>query len=227
MAPPMTPQSEIARPASIDTSNITLGAPKLINGGNGSKIIPLYHKGAHFMVQFPQSRCPYGLSTFESDGKPGKTTVDLSLSDPVILAKMLEFDDVILNEAMNNSLSWLKKKHTTIDVIRALYTPTVRYSKNKDTGEINKAYDPTIKVNLRRTKEGDFDCKVFNMSKEEVTLDTIELKGAKVAAIAYCTLWVAGGKFGCTWTMVQMKVDPRETKLVGYAFIDDSDEDDN
>ena len=39
-------------------------------------------------------------------------------------------------------------------------------------------------------------------------------------------LWLAGGKFGMTLEVSQLKLDP-VSKIMDYAFQDDSDNDDN
>jgi hypothetical protein len=65
-------------------------------------------------------------------------------------------------------------------------------------------------------------------------IDTNAFKGAKVTAIIQCLgIWVAGGKFGCSWKVLQMRVSPPQT-IKGYAFkeleddkADDSDIEDD
>jgi hypothetical protein len=49
-------------------------------------------------------------------------------------------------------------------------------------------------------------------------------KGAKVKMILKCNgLWIASGKFGCTWRAEQVKINS-PIEFTGYAFDDDEDD---
>ena len=49
-------------------------------------------------------------------------------------------------------------------------------------------------------------------------------KGTKVKMILKCNgLWIASGKFGCTWRAEQIKINT-PIEYSGYAFDDDEDE---
>jgi hypothetical protein len=63
-----------------------------------------------------------------------------------------------------------------------------------------------------------FKCDVYDGERNVIDLNTVETKGAKITAIIQCLgVWVAAGKFGCTWKVIQMKVVP-PASIRGYAF---------
>lgn len=214
----------------IDASKVTYGPPK--NLDNGGKIIPVYHKNQPFIIQVPELLAPYGLSKWEGDKGLMKYHFDLSFGNKdeqpekgIFLQKMLDIDQKFVQDALSNSMAWFKKKYNTEDVIKALYTPLVKYGKDKETGEISDKYPPTFKAQIP-FKDGKFACEVYDNKRKLVNLNDLETKGSGVAAILQCSgIWVAGGKFGCTWRVVQMKINPRNKKITGYAFVDDDSDD--
>ena len=66
---------------------------------------------------------------------------------------------------------------------------------------------------------------IFDNNKEEIDIKSIETKHSKVTYIIECTgIWVAGGKFGCSWKAMQVRVVPQDT-FQGYAFSEADDDD--
>jgi hypothetical protein len=145
---------------------------------------------------------------------------------------MSALDKKLVHDGVDNSMTWLKKKITSADVVEALYTPIVKYAKDKTTGEITDKYPPSMKLKLP-FNNGVFQCEVYDTKRKQVNLkeliDNGSLKGAKVTAIIQCSgIWVAGGKYGCSWKVLQMRVSPPQT-IKGYAFkeIEDDKADDS
>ena len=53
------------------------------------------------------------------------------------------------------------------------------------------------------------------------------MKGASVKTVIRCNgIWVANGKFGCTWRAEQICVEVPEGGLRDFAILSDSDEED-
>ena len=51
------------------------------------------------------------------------------------------------------------------------------------------------------------------------------MKGARVKAVLKCNgIWIANGKFGCTWRAEQIRVKLPEGGLREYAILSDSDD---
>lgn len=215
-------------------SKISYGIPKALD--NGGKVIYMYFDKKPFIIQTPEMIAPFGLSRWSADNSINeKISIDLSFKEKDIRPSLKAFykmlsiiDKKLVSDGLENSMSWFKKKITTEAVVDALYTPLVKNPKDKDTGEIIDKYPATFRLALPY-RDGVFQCKIFK-DKEEVDIESMEIKGSKVTAIMQCVgIWVAGGKFGCSWKALQVRVIPQES-LTSYAFQDenivDSDEDD-
>lgn len=207
-------------------SKISYGIPKSLD--NGGKVIYMYFDKKPFIIQTPEMIAPFGLSRWSADNSTNeKISIDLSFKEknnrPSLKAfyEMLSIiDKKMIQDGLENSMAWFKKKITTEAVVDALYTPLVKNPKDKDTGEITDKYPPTFRLALPY-RDGVFQCKVFK-DKDEVDIESLEIKGAKVTAIMQCVgIWVAGGKFGCSWKALQVRVIPNEG-LNSYAFQDEN-----
>ena len=190
---------------------------------NGGKVVYLNYTDKPLVLQTPEMSAPYGMSKWDNDGKgPAKYTLDLSfkgMDSRELLKKfhdaLHEFDQHLIKAGLAHSEEYFKKKYTSSDVVEALYTPTLRRSKDDK-------YPPTLKMTLPHDQAtGEFRCKVFDKTtKAPLDLNKVNLKGAKVTALVQCTgVWIAGGKFGTTWKVVQLRVE-QSAKITDYAFRD-------
>jgi hypothetical protein len=228
----------IVLPSSLNVANVSYSAPRTLD--NGGRAIYMNLNRSPIVIQTPEMVAPYGVSNWNDDGKgPDKYTLDLSFKGKEIREKLNEFfekmvalDKKLVQDGVDNSMTWLKKKISSADVVEALYTPIVKYAKDKSTGEITDKYPPSMKLKLPFIN-GVFQCEVYDTKRKQVNLkeliDNGSLKGAKVTAIIQCQgIWVAGGKYGCSWKVLQMRVSPPQT-IKGYAFkeIEDDKADDS
>jgi hypothetical protein len=216
--------SNILRISDINFDEVTFSTPKSLD--NGGKMIALYHKGKPLIMQTPNMDAPYGLSRFPSDkGGDDKVSLDVSFKagNQEFLEFMKKLDQKIVDEAFANGMPWFKKKFNTRDVVEALYTPLVKLYKDKETGEASDKYPPTFKMAIP-LKDGKYGVEVYDNNREKIDMADIELRNAAVTSIIQCNgVWVAGGKFGCKFKAVQMKVSQKSSKISGYAFLDDED----
>lgn len=229
--------SAICLPSDISVADITYSAPK--NLDNGGRIISVYHKGKPLVIQTPPVPVPFGLNKYPSDKDGGndkgpvKYSLELSFGKDDYMTKHPEvkaffelakaLDNKFVEDAMNNSPTWFKKKYNSRDIVEALYTHLVKYSKDKETGEVTDKYPPTFRVQVPY-KNGKFACEAYNKSRDLVPVETSVPKGTIVTSIVQCNgIWFAAGKFGVTFKVLQMKVDP-PASIAGYAFIEDDDE---
>jgi hypothetical protein len=115
------------------------------------------------------------------------------------------------------SVAWFKKKHSQ-DVVEALMTPLIKLPKDKDK------YPPTFKISLpMRDGRPMFD--TYDHSKQEVDFAGIDFKGAEVVVIMRCNgVWLAGGKYGCTFRAEQIKVYPSIKVCLSRLVADDESE---
>lgn len=229
----------IMLPSDFSVKDVSYGAPRSLD--NGGKSIYLAFNKAPIVLQTPEMWAPFGKQKWENDKGTPKFTLDLSFKGmdqrPALEAfynRMTELDNKLIDDGVTNSFDWLKKKNVSSDVVKELYTKLVRHHTDKDTGELTNKYPPTFKLTLP-WKDGAFACEVYDNNKKQVDLNVLETKGARVTAIIQCLgIWVAAGKFGCTWKVLQMRVAPPPT-IKGYAFkeiandkveVEDEDEDD-
>ncbi len=226
----MAPNKNIIICKDLDLNKITYSAPKVQD--SGAKSIFIAYNGSPLIVQTPRLACPFGVKKWSNDpknlDKVDKVNLELSFkgaAEKAVIGKALEIfknlDAKLLDDALDNSMAWFKKKYTSTDVVEALYTPLVRYAKDKETGERTDKYPPTMRVSLPHVN-GRVTCEVYNAAQDPIPdICAIETKGAYVRAIIQCTgVWVAGGKFGCSWKVVQLCVEPT-TGISGFAFLDD------
>jgi len=180
-------------------------------------------------VQVSTLPVPYGMNMFDKAGPP-KYSVDLSLrgyDDNPKVKQIYEMftalDEYMIDQGVANSKTWFKAQLTR-DVVKAFYTPLVRWSKDAE-GNV-KPYPPTLKVQLKQ-RDGKFDVTLFDENKNElkgVPLDELLVKGSQITSVIQCTsLWFAGSKFGLSWKAVQIRMDKMPDSIRGYAFQDDDD----
>lgn len=207
-------------------SKLEYGQPK--NLDNGGKIINIYCDGAPMYIQTPVMSSPFGMTKWNIDGGD-KCSIDLSFSNLLANKRMKHFhtlmeiiDKKLIEDGLTNSMNWFKKKITSEAIVEALYTPLIKYPKDKNTGEITDKYPPTFRVSIPY-KDNEYKCKFFK-DREEINIDMYETKRSKISVIMQCVgIWIAGGKFGCTWKALQVKVVPPET-IESYAFNEDDDD---
>ena len=217
----------------FEVNNVTFSEPKM--NKYGGKSVYLNYNGKPLFLQTPNLFLPYGLGEYDvkdSSGNPtGKKEYSLKLSFKGweenaevkdFLERMKAFNDTLITYGVQNSVKWFKKKHTR-EVVEALNSNVIQYSKDRETGEVNNTWPPTLKAKLY-TRNDQFTCETYNTKKEQVDFRTNVVKGSYVRGLMSCTgVWFAGGKFGVTWVMKQMIVRP-PNRLTGFSFILDEDD---
>jgi hypothetical protein len=147
----------------------------------------------------------------------------------------VKLDEMIMGSAKENSQAWFKKAKISEETIRELYTRQIKVSVDPETGEPNGKYPPkfTYKVVKRDGKFQNFkvydnEKVVFDVDKKTdspVEFSNVVMKGTRVKAVLKCNgIWVANGKFGCTWRAEQMCVKVPEGGLRDFAILSDSDD---
>ena len=177
----------------------------------------------------------WGVNEY-TDEKTGTKSYDMALQFPndeynnpqcvAFLKNMQILEQRIKEEAITNCKDWLNKTKTTPDAIDALWTPMLRYPKDRDTGDFDYSRAPTLKVKIPYW-EGEYknveiyddnEKTLFPNDNNVAPLDLIS-KGSHVATILTCGgIWVANGKFGVTWRLFQSVVKPK-ISLAGKCHI--------
>ena len=225
------------KPLNVDMGSVSYSAVKSLP--SGAKIIYLNYKGGPLFVQTPEMTVPYDSGTFYADNdSSGKYAIKVSMDGHKDNPQMKAFHDMlqgmdqkIMDSGIENSLAWFKKKSLTEEIAKELYTPMVKVSIDSETGEPNGKWAPTFAFKIVK-RDGKVQCDCYDADKKEVPLtgdDSADLstmfkKGTKVKMILKCNgLWIASGKFGCTWRAEQIKINS-PIEYSGYAFSDDEDE---
>ena len=220
--------SAVISPASFDVSNITLSAPKLLP--SGAKQAYLNYGGRSLTMQVGSLSVPYGMSVYDKAG-PVKYSVEMSLRGyegdnakvKSIYDSFSALDEYMIQQGVKNSKLWFKQEMNK-DIIKAFYTPCVRFSKDAEGNP--KPYPPTLKVALKKRDEK-FETLVYDDKKRPMTdipMEDILVKGAQITTLIQCTgVWFAGSKYGLSWKAVQIRVDSLPESIRGFGFIDEGD----
>jgi len=232
----------ISSPSDVTVSKLEFGPVKMLD--SGGKTVNLRYEGRNLMLETPSLNVPYGVNVFDKNGPP-KYSVDLSLrgvdEDEKVKALQTfleEFDERMLDAGVENAGKWFKMTNPNREVIKAFYTPLLKYSRDPQ-GNL-KPYPPTVKINLRRKKDAAastsscFETAFYNPAAKDAKgvisafpgdtpIEAVLAKRSQVTTIIQCTgVWFAGGKFGTTWKAVQMRVDSQPEQIRGPAFKSDA-----
>lgn len=222
----------------FNTDIIAYGQPKQnTSGGKSVNIMNAEVKRALYLSS--PLMYTYGVSDYE-----GNERYEMSLQFPSeeysnpkldqFLQVLKDFEAKIKEDAMSKHKEWFgKTKALSPDVIDALWTPMLKYPKNKDTREFDYSKAPTLRVKVP-CYDGKWSSNIFNTDYEQVfpdsndtTLSPLDFisKGSNVAAVVQCGgIWFANGKFGVTWRLHQAVTQPRASKVqVCHIELDDEE----
>lgn len=224
-------QKIIFKPNDFDIKNVEFSDVK---GTKDRKMVYVNYKNKdsknRIILQTPQMSLPYGCTVYEKENGDCKYVINFSYGNTEnnpMFDIFNNLDKLILETAGHESLAWLGKKRVSKEVIEEKYSKLVSYSKDKETGEPNTKYPPTLKVTIP-IKNGEVDCSFYNNKKEKIEvkpddLKTILSKGSKAKALIEPSVLWLGTNISCTWKIVQIQVESSET-LNEYAFNDTDDE---
>jgi hypothetical protein len=170
----------------------------------------------------------WGVQDF-TDEKSGKVSYDLALQFPndgfetpatkKFLANIAAFEQRIKEDAITNSKEWFSKPKMTSDAVDALWTPILKYPKNKDTLEADTTRAPTLKVKLPFWDGQWKELELYDVDMQPIFPDALNpalspkdliAKGSHIAVSIQCGgIWFANGKFGVTWKLFQAIVKPK------------------
>ena len=211
-------------------AQLELGTPKVNSAGG--KTIAVNNAATHksVRIKLPIMKC-WGIDNKEYDGK---SKYSMSVAFPMdkyvtpettaSLENFKQFDDYIKNQAIANSKDWFNKAKMSMEVVEAIYTPTLKYSKTED-GEYNMTKPPNFNVKVPfwdgrcDTEIYAFDGKLL-FPNAATTVCEVVPKGAMVASLIECGgIWFAGGKFGVTWKVKQVCIQLNDYLPRGVCLI--------
>lgn len=215
--------SSVVYPSNFNSKNIAISAPKTLP--SGAKQAYLNYGGDRLVMQTAVAMSvPFGLNVADKYG-PAEYSVNLSFRGYEQRPEIKEFMDVIaqidealLNEGVKNSKAWFKGDLSR-DVIKAFYTPSLKYSLDKEGNLL--PYPPNFKLKLRKINN-DFETKFYDINGNPykgIPIEDLLAKGVQVTAIIECAgVWFAGSKFGLTWRAKQIAIHKLPEKISDFAF---------
>ncbi len=222
------------KPQNVDAGKIEITPLKKLD--NGANVAYINYEGKPIYITTPDLDVPFDAQWWPNDDNNGKWSLKVNLRkgecDPLI-GLLQNMDSNLKEKAMENSVAWFKKRNMSADTVDTLYTPMLKEDIDPDSGEPTGKYPPSMAFKIVK-RDGNVACKVYGENKMEynvtdesgdnfANMTDLLKKGSKVKLLLRCNgLWVANGKFGCTWRAEQMKVT-RAATFDDYAF-DDSDE---
>jgi hypothetical protein len=223
-------------------TDITFADPKVNPKTSGKSVGIINNKNkSSLKLRFPLA-LTWGAQLY-ADPSSGRESYSMSIQFPgdgyktpqtdKWLASMTAMEDVVLNHVMANWKKLFNKPAPSKEAAEVLYTRSVKYSRDPNSGEINMTKSPTMKVKLGYW-DNKFDCEIYSpdgkmlFSQEtHPNSSPVELipKASQTAVIVQCGgIWFAGGKFGVTWKLLQAVVKPKPT-LKGRCLISLTQED--
>jgi hypothetical protein len=215
--------SSIVYPTSFDASKVAISAPRTLQ--SGAKQAYLNYGGERLVMQTAVSMSvPFGLNVADQYG-PAEYSVSLSFRGQDSRPEIKEFmdtiskiDELMITEGVKNSRSWFKSDLKR-EVIDAFYTPSLKYSKDKDGNVLS--YPPNLKLKLRKVNN-EFETKFYDVNGSPykgVPVEDLLVKNVQVTAIIECAgVWFAGSKYGLTWRAKQIAIHKLPEKIGDFAF---------
>lgn len=208
--------------------------PKL-NSNNGKMIGILNKHNMKSLYLSTPLMLTWGVNEY-TDDKTGKKTFDMALQFPnqeynnpecaAFLKNMQELEKRIKDDAITNCKEWLNKPKMVAEAVEALWTPMLKYPRDKATEEPDHSRAPSLKVKIPFWDDVFKNVELYNEASVQVfpnddnnSIGDYIVKGTNVATLIQCGgIWVANGKFGVTWKLFQAVVKPRTT-LSGKCHI--------
>jgi hypothetical protein len=206
------------------SSDIKYSKPKV--DARGSKSIGVVNAASNGATYISTPlMITWGVSDYE-----GNERYEMSLQFPNedyakddttnFLNNMIALETKIKADAIVNAKEWFGKAKMSEDAIDALWTPMLKYPKDKNTGESDTSRSPTLKVKLPFW-DGEWKTELYNVNQKQIFPDPngnsispkeLIAKGSHIAAVIQCGgLWFANGKFGITWRLFQGVLKPKAT----------------
>tara|TARA_B110000285_G_C15019421_1_gene560762 strand:- start:384 stop:1112 length:729 start_codon:yes stop_codon:yes gene_type:complete len=226
--------NSVSLPKNVSVDEITFSKAK--PNKYGGKSVYINYKGKPLTLQTPYMSTPFGLSEFvNQETGQSKYSLDFSFrnmdesrSVEHFFDFLEKFDKRLVKTAAENCVPWFSNKdYNNEDILSALFSNQIRYSTDRETGELNHKYAPTFKLKIPFYNDK-FNVEVYDSNNKPVHDDLVSVlpKNTMARALMTCTgVWFAGGKFGVSWRLVHLQVQ-KKVSMDDYSFIQDSDAED-
>ena len=203
-------------------------APK-VNDKGGKSIMLISEQTKRALHLNTPLLMTWGIADFcdEQGNSDGKYKMSLNFPNPEyktkdseeFLKKMVEFQEQILDDAVNNSELWWGEKMSR-ELVKHTFFPFLKYPKDKSTKKVDFSRPPSMSVKVPCYNDK-WDVELYDTKynqifpSEESTLTPVDFvpKLSKVASTIQCTgLWIGGKGWGLTWKLIQAVVKPKESE---------------
>lgn len=208
--------------------------PPKVNAQGGKAISLLSTQSGRSLHISSPLMTTWGISDFTdpntgvSDGK-----YNISLTFPndqfktantdAFLEKMKQFEQAILEAAVQNSEAWFGEK-LSLDIVKYNFFPILKYPKDKVSKKVDKTKMPSLSAKVPYyEKEGKWNVEIYDTkgellfpnANEELTPSHFVPKLSSCAAVLQCGgVWLGGKGWGVTWKLVQAVVKPKVVESV-------------
>lgn len=242
-----SPSELIVKTKNFSPNDLTF-QPAKINARGGKNVgirlngqplvlsIPLmFTWGANERVDEASGRVSYDAAiVFENDKSEAISS---------FCTKLKDLTNIILDAASSNkSKEWFGKNTLSREVADAMMYPILKYPKDKSTQEIDYNRDPNVKIKIPYW-DGKFNIELFDWEGKQTfapekdgvegpqgdktPLDLVPPKSHIKGLISCGGVWMAGGRFGVTWKLVQARVrKPVHLLGTGVCHLEDDSDDD-
>jgi len=205
-------------------------APK-VNDKGGKSIMLISEQTKRSLHLNTPLLMTWGIADFcdEQGNSDGKYKMSLNFPNPeyktngsdILLNKMIEFQDQILDDAVANSELWWGEKMSK-ELVKHTFFPFLKYPKDKNTKKTDFTRPPSINVKVP-FYDNKWDVELYDVRGNQIfpcednTFSPVDFvpKLSKVACTIQCTgLWIGGKGWGLTWKLIQSVVKPKETENI-------------
>ena len=221
----------------FNTDQIIFCAPKAT--AQGAKSINLLSKATKTSLTLSTPLLlTWGATDYKAEGEEkGNGKFEMSLQFPsdeyktedtdAFLRNLQALENKIKENALTYSKEWFGKVHKSSEVVDALWTPMLKYVKDKATGEYDYTKKPTLRLKLPQWegvwKSEIYDedgNKLFPSTENSFTPPDYLKKGTNVMClIQFGGIWFVNGKFSANWKLIQAVVQKPRAVLQGQCFI--------
>lgn len=214
-----------------------------------AKSIYVNYGGEKCVIQFPLMHVPYGMSDsslFKDKKDPSSKIPNYTMNVSFkgieenkaisnLFQKLQMIEEKIKSDVYANRVTWLNDRYDDMEsVVSRLFSSNIQLDKDKETKKALNRYPPTFRVKVPSVSDINDDgsiTTVFKFDSSDIDNNAIEfekiianIKGAKAQLIVQLMgLWIAGGKYGCTWKIMSGRF--QVAKNVKYEYVNDSDDD--
>lgn len=236
-----SPYDLITDYSSFEPKKVVFGNVK--TNSRGGKSIKIMDSGNNTLIISTPMMLTWGINRMD-DPDTGRVSYSVSLQFPgegystdaadSFLQKMKDFENHILDSIVENSQKWMGKSKLSREVAEALYTPILKYPKDKSSGDPDHSRSPSMRLKISAW-EGKFNVELYNTDSQPIFVPTMDLgstpfeslipKGSHMIAAMQCNgIWFAAGKFGVTWQLSQAMIR-KPVRLQGGCFLRMSEHD--